>query len=182
MKDTHIKIILSIVIAIETIAIIILAIAYSSKTEPVFQDSIIYNNIDSSKIFATPLQIELDESNDFVISSEVSLDESYYKLFVEVNTSNDILSKIGNEYKVVIYFGEGNPDTYSELYNTNIWTISIYDRTSDIDFNVARKDLDSSSLSDLDSVVNGTEMYAYCKLLFYDGNDNLIFVTNTYIE
>lgn len=182
MKDTHIKIILSIIIAIETIAIILLAIAYSSKTEPVFQDTIVYNNIDSTKIFATPLQIKLDESNDYVISSEVSLDESYYQLFVEVNTNDDILSKIGSEYKIVIYFGEGSPETYNELYNTKTWRISIFERTSIIDFNVPRKNLDPSILSSLDSVVNGTELYAYCKLLFYDANDNLIFVTNTYIE
>jgi len=181
MRDTRIKIILGIVIAIETIAIILLALAYLSKTEPVFQDSIVYNNIDSSKIIVPPLQVSLNDDNDFVISSEVSLELSYYQLFVEVNTNNDILSKISNEYKVVIYFGDGNPGTYSELYNTNIWTISIFDRTSNIDFNVARINLDSSTLSSLDSVINGNEMYAYCKLLFYDHNGELIFVTNTYI-
>jgi len=181
MKPTHINLLKTLIIVLETITIMILVITYPEVADLVVEESIIYSNIDTNKIVSAPLTISIVD-DEYMFENQIELDSEYYQLFKEINSNNQLFSKIYNEYKVVIFFGDTSPSEYSEYFNTQVWTISLINPVDTITFVVDSNDLDSTTLNSLDSVLNGTESYAYCKLMIYDQNNNLIHVINNYIE
>lgn len=140
-------------------------------------------DIDTKYIVIPAFELDSGSNlNEYVIKSTISLDPSFYVHFVETNTVEGITTTYNNYYKVVLYFGSGNPADFSEDLHYIEWNISLHNNLKTLEYILEGDNLPDDVRNSFDLMLSSVQTFEYLKILIYNSQDTLIYTLNTYAE